>query len=227
MRINKSQIFTVTAKKSIKGSPIFKSFEKLNIDRDMDLSYVVNNSDPLPIIYNSAIEDALENDIDCLILVHDDVWLDQDPFIKLETLFDSFDLVGLAGTSQIKIESPALWHLMGGGFNGGNLRGFVAHGNDKKKSVTSFGPVPSRVLMIDGVFMALNLKTMKEMRFDEQNPSPFHFYDLHLSLDTHLKGLKVGVGDILITHESPGLREFTEDWKAGEQYFLEKYKDIN
>jgi hypothetical protein len=37
------------------------------------------------------------------------------------------------------------------------------------------------------------------------------------------KGLKIGVGDVMITHESHGLREFTEDWKAGESYYIQTY----
>jgi hypothetical protein len=71
--------------------------------------------------------------------------------------------------------------------------------------------------------MALNRKAMETMRFDESNPSPFHFYDCESSLNFHINGGRVGVGDILITHESPGLREFTEDWKNGESWFLNKY----
>jgi hypothetical protein len=44
-----------------------------------------------------------------------------------------------------------------------------------------------------------------------------------MCLDSHNKGLKIGVGDVMITHESHGLREFTDDWKAGEKYTIEKY----
>jgi len=46
-------------------------------------------------------------------------------------------------------------------------------------------------------------------------------------MNTHLAGLKVGVGDILITHESHGLREWSEDWKKGERWFLNKYEGSN
>jgi hypothetical protein len=42
-------------------------------------------------------------------------------------------------------------------------------------------------------------------------------------VDFHLQGGRVGVGDILITHESPGLREFTDEWREGEKYFISKY----
>jgi hypothetical protein len=79
--------------------------------------------------------------------------------------------------------------------------------------------------MIDGVFMALSRKLLESgVRFDENIPSKFHFYDLDFSLSVaQTENLKVGVGDILITHESPGLREFTDDWREGEKYFLNKY----
>jgi hypothetical protein len=231
MKIKNPRICITTQKDQPDKTPIHESVVKFHIDSQ----YALKNNKSLPEMYNLAIDNALEDDIDCLILVHDDVILEEDPIPKLEKLFDSYDLVGVAGASKIELKSPALWHIMGGGFQGGNLHGCVQHlsdvvcpSNDGKihysKPKSNFGPYPHKVVMIDGVFMALNRKVMENMRFDEDCPSPYHFYDLIFSLDCHLNGYKVGVGDILITHESPGLREFTEDWKNGESYFLDKYK---
>lgn len=194
----------------------------------------LNNTESLAKRYNQAIDDALEENRDCLILVHDDVILEEDPIPKLEKLFDDYDLVGVAGTSKIELKSPALWHLMGGGFQGGHLHGCVQHLSKEIlshipllereiKPASIFGSYPHKVVMIDGVFMALNRKAMEEVNFDEDCPSKFHFYDLIASLDFHLKGGRVGVGDILITHASPGLRSVTDEWKLGEKYFFEKY----
>jgi hypothetical protein len=192
----------------------------------------LNNDMALCQIYNYEIKKALENDLDCLILVHDDVILEENPIPKLEKLFDQFDLVGVAGSSKIELKSPALWHSMGGGFQGGNLHGCVQHLQIQKhpmgmenyiKPKSEFGPYPHKVVMIDGVFMALNRKAIENVHFDMHNPCRYHYYDLSASLDFHLKGGRVGVGDILITHSSPGLREFTEDWKNGENWFLNKY----
>jgi hypothetical protein len=189
---------------------------------------IINNEDGLSKVYNERITWALENDLDCLILVHDDVILEEDPIPKLEKLFDDYDLVGVAGASKVELKPPALWHLMGGGFRGGNLHGCVQHtyqddNYNIRKNETFFGPHPHRAVMIDGVFMALNRKAMETMRFDENCPSKFHFYDLVMSLSCHLAGLRVGVGDILITHESPGLQEVSQEWLDGETYFLKKY----
>jgi len=89
--------------------------------------------------------------------------------------------------------------------------------------MTSFGAYPHRVVMIDGVFMAFNRKAIETVRFDEDCPSGFHFYDCCYCARALEKGLKIGVGDVMITHESPGLREFTEDWKAGESYYIQTY----
>ena len=233
MEIKNARIVSVTQKSSMSNTTLVKSYDELPID--IDISVFMGNNESLSTVFNLAITQALKDELDCLILVHDDVMLEEDPIPKLEKLFDDYDLVGVAGTSKIELKSPALWHLMGGGFEGGHLHGCVQHlvqkygvnADDRylSKSVpTNFGKYPHKVVMIDGVFMALNRKAMETMRFDEDCPSKFHFYDLIASLDFHLAGGRVGVGDILITHESPGLREFTDEWKAGEEYFLNRYK---
>ena len=182
-----------------------------------------DNEDGLATVYNKFLDEAITADYDYAMFIHDDVHLEHDPRQKLEKLFQEFDIVGVAGCSQAEIKSPALWHLMGGGFGGGNLHGAVAHGNADRKHMTSFGVYPHRVVMIDGVFMAFNRKAIETVRFDEDCPSGFHFYDLLISKICVDKGLKIGVGDIMITHESSGLREFSEDWLAGESYYLSKY----
>jgi hypothetical protein len=235
MEIKNPQIVTCSRKSGseVKDISLVKSTKDLNLD--LPVVIYEGNTYPLAREYNMAIESALEDDIDCLILVHDDVILEEDPIPKLERLFDDYDLVGVAGASKIELKSPALWHLMGGGFQGGNLHGCVQHLKPAcfyvfpenvmmSKYPTNFGPYPHRVVMIDGVFMALNRHAMENMRFDEDCPAKFHMYDLISSLDFHLKGGRVGVGDILITHESPGLREFTDEFQLGEKYFLNKYK---
>lgn len=239
MEIKKPRFVSATTKKNANDTTLSKSIYDVEWGKLLYGKYFIENKESLSTIYNLSITQALKDDVDCLILVHDDVTLEEDPIPKLEKLFDDYDLVGVAGASKVELKSPALWHLMGGGFQGGNLHGCVQHtqivhgrmgyggnnGDEIIKLKSNFGPYPRRVVMIDGVFMALNRKAMETIRFDETNPCGFHFYDLQVSLDAHLAGLKVGVGDILITHESPGLRSFTYDWKNGESWFLNKYAE--
>lgn len=219
--LDKVLIFSATQKDSPDKTPLHHSIYGWH-DK-VDVVFSVENTLPLPVVYNQAIREAIDGDYDALVLVHDDVILEHDPLPKLENLFNYYGLVGVAGTSKITLQSPALWHLMGGGFQGGNLHGAVAHGDEYTKHMTPFGPYPHRVLMIDGVFMALTKETFKAIHFDESNPAGFHFYDLDYSYNCARNGIRVGVGDIGITHMSPGLKEFTKEWKAGEQWFLNKY----
>lgn len=219
--LDKVLIFSATQCKNPEDTLLYSSVGKWQ--RDVDLYFAVENTKSLASVYNEAIQMARKGNYDALILVHDDVILEHDPIPKLIDLFQKYDVVGVAGASKLTLESPALWHLMGGGFQGGHLHGAVSHGTQDKKYMTSFGEYPHRVLMIDGVFMAISRDVLDVAGFDTSNPAKFHFYDLDFSYYCALNGFRVGVGDISITHASPGLREFTPEWKAGEEWFLNKY----
>ena len=183
-----------------------------------------DNTKSLAKCYNKAIDFAIEEDVDNLILVHDDVILENYSTERLDNLMQKFDVVGVAGTTQVKLQSPALWHIMGGGFGSGNLHGAVAHGDGKTKHMTAFGPYPKRVVLLDGVFLAINRKVFEKIRFDESCPAKWHFYDLDYTMQCHKAGFKLGVGDILITHQSPGLSNVTQEFKDGSEWFLNKWK---
>jgi hypothetical protein len=210
------------------GFPLTKSLIEHGLDGFTHT--ILNNKKGLAEVYNNCLDLAIQEKFDYIMFIHDDVHLEHDPRPNLERAFKDFDIVGVAGCSRAEIKSPALWHLMGGGFGGGNLHGAVGHYTYSRagachpiKHISNFGVYPHRVVMIDGVFMAFNRKAIETVRFDEDCPSGFHFYDLNLCARALEKGLKIGVGDVMITHESPGLREFTEDWKKGEKYYLETY----
>jgi GT2 family glycosyltransferase len=183
-----------------------------------------NNTESLPKVYNKAIDFAIEENFDAIVLCHDDVIIESDLAYRLPSIMESFDVIGVAGSTECKLQEPALWHIMGGGFGSGKLHGAVAHGDEKNKSMTFFGSYPKRVLLLDGVFLCINKTAFTKVRFDETNPAGFHFYDLDYSLSCHKEGLKLGVSDIMITHASPGLKEFTEEFNEGQRWFLEKWK---
>ena len=183
-----------------------------------------NNKESLHSTYNSAIDFSIKENVQNLVLVHDDVSLENYSDDKLDRLFETFDVVGCAGTTQVTLKPPALWHIMGGGIESGNLHGAVAHGDENRKVMTSFGSYPKRVVLLDGVFLAIKRKVFKEIRFDESCPSKWHFYDLDYSMQCHKAGFKVGVGDILVTHQSPGLSSFSAEFNKGQEWFLNKWK---
>tara|TARA_R100000152_G_C6753397_1_gene177153 strand:+ start:663 stop:1307 length:645 start_codon:yes stop_codon:yes gene_type:complete len=210
-----TMIFSATAGKET-DTILYKNTE--------EVVFKENNKESLHKVYNKAIDFAIQEDVENLVLVHDDVILENYSEEKLNTLFNKFDVIGVAGTTQVKLQSPALWHIMGGGFGSGNLHGAVAHGNEKEKHMTPFGAYPKRVVLLDGVFLAISRKVFKKIRFDESCPAKWHFYDLDYTMQCHKAGFKLGVGDILITHNSPGLTSFTEEFNKGQEWFLQKWK---
>ena len=212
-----TMIFSATAGKE-KDTLLWKTTENDTV------VFKQNNTQSLHKIYNKAIDFALQEDVQRLVLVHDDVILENYSESKLDNLFEKFDVIGCAGTTEVKLTQPALWHLMGGGFGSGNLYGAVAHGDENNKHMTAFGKYPKRVVLLDGVFLAIHRRVFEKVRFDEDCPSKWHFYDLDYSMQCHKEGFKLGVGDILITHNSPGLTSFTKEFNEGQQWFLDKWK---
>lgn len=214
------KIFYFSATKKLKTQTLL-----YNCEQGKNFFFKEENQDSLARVYNKAIDFAVVENCDWLILSHDDVIIDSDLHQKV-TEYDSkgWEVLGVAGTSEVKIQEPALWHIMGGGFNSGNLHGAVAHIHDKKRYMTGFGPYPSRCILIDGVFMAIKRSVFEKIRFDETCPAEWHFYDLDYSMTCYRNKIKIGVTDISIAHASPGLREFTTDFKEGEKWFLNKWK---
>jgi hypothetical protein len=189
---------------------------------------IYSNTESLAKVYNHYLTEEYKNSI--LIFCHDDLII-EDLFLqkKLNAAMELFDIVGLAGIqAPIQIKHPCLWHLMG---SREQYSGAVAHfetNSDVNRFMTSFGPTPKRCVLLDGVFLAINTNRILEkgLRFDENNPAKFHFYDLHFCLDANKLGLKLGTYPIWATHKSHGLKNMSQDWIAGEQYFLKKFQNI-
>jgi hypothetical protein len=78
---------------------------------------------------------------------------------------------------------------MCGGFNGNNLRGAVAHPcNDHGQIfMTSFGPTPARVAILDGLFMSINTKRAKQVDWKFNENYNFHHYDIASCIDANKK----------------------------------------
>jgi len=194
----------------------------------LDVFFKRENKEGLSKSYNNFLYSKDSDEYDIIVFAHDDVFIDD---LKLEKKLNAafeqgYDIIGLAGCINPLISKPSLWHLMAGGFQSGNLRGAVAHYTDKTNTsryVTSFGPTPARVALLDGLFIAVNVKKVKSVNWKFNENYNFHHYDIASSIDANKKKLKLCVWPINVIHCSPGLRAFDDNYLQSEEKFLSEY----
>lgn len=218
------KIVSVTKESNKYNTLIYKSMCKYHDDYIYG-EIVTNNTMALANVYNRFINEQNRDTI--VVFCHDDCLI-EDLFLveKLDRAIEEYDIVGLAGIqAPIAIKQPALWHLMG---DRSQYSGAVAHftgKDDNERFMTPFGPTPARVILLDGVFLAINVEKCldKNVRFDESNPARFHYYDLDFSLTANKSGLKLGTYPIWVTHRSHGLTKPDEEFYKGQEWFIKKW----
>jgi len=196
------------------------TYHENNTITTFDLEPTYKNTDGLCSVYNDYLSSNNLKKYDCILFVHDDVFIDSINFLKqIRTQFQQgFDVVGLAGGSKLRVRKPCLWHLM---CNPTSLSGIVSHYTKATEyAPTIFGPTPREVILLDGLFFAVRTKSIvqQKIRFDN-NLKGFHHYDLKFCLDCHLAGLRLTTAPIHVIHESPGLLNHTEEYSKSEDYF--------
>jgi hypothetical protein len=207
--------------------PLYRSFiDGLNTPNYL-LDMCWENEQGMPVIYNKAIQKYSNTDVEFLVCVHDDVYIDD---LKLyEKLLASktklnYDIVGLAGGLNPRIKELALWHLM---TERAQQRGEVAHpaGNANQTMTTAFAPTPSRVAIADGLFFGLHLSSIAKTNWKFNENYTFHHYDIASCIDANRQGLRIGVYPIHVIHSSPGLLSVHDKvWAESNERFLEEYK---
>jgi hypothetical protein len=218
----KTIVISATKERDIQKTLLYQSLLPLKSKASFDFFFFTENSEGLSKIYNKALEKFTE--YDAIVFIHDDVYLDDAFFTdKLEDGFSQFDIIGVAGGINPTLKAPTLWHIMCGQ---GNLRGAAGHFASNKEAIhiTSFGVMPARVVLLDGVFLAVNRpKALKQgWKFNENYD--FHLYDLASSLDANKKQLKCGVLPIHIIHQSPGLLDINNAvFVKNQNQFLKEY----
>jgi len=205
---------------------LWKSINNLPDDfsKKTYIEYYEYNTQSLQAVYNKFLGNCRRNNTSIALLIHDDVYVNCGDFrARVINASKMFPVFGLAGCTSCTITLPALWHAMS---KREEQRGCVAHGTEENYYYTSFGPLPSRVLLLDGLFIGINLDNIpSDIMFDESYPSRFHYYDLDFSLECNKKGVKMGVVDIPVIHRSPGLTNPNAEFYKGQEYFYNKWKN--
>lgn len=212
--------------------PIFSSLQRLFDMKDLfskdkfDFIIVKNNKDGLPKVYNKFLEDQ-KYAKDILLFVHDDVEI-EDMFLVEKLQNSPYDVTGLAGTKKADLSKSPGWHLMSGRED---WVGEVAHAEikDGKKKVwtTSFGSTDSRALLIDGLFIAVDVRALREKNVKFNEKFEFHHYDLSFCIDCNKAKVKIGVLPIRVVHHGLGDSMLSEDWKVSAEIFNQTYGTNN
>lgn len=206
--------------------PIFRSWKDGLNTPNYKLDIVWENTEGLSKNYNQKIQQYKDSEVEFLVCVHDDVYIDD---LKLyEKLVQGYrlgyNIIGLAGGLNPRLTNPALWHIM---TERNQQRGQVAHpaGNPNQNMVTPFGPTPSRVAIADGLFLAVHLPTVTKTNWKFNENYTFHHYDIASCIDAKREKLKIGVYPIHVIHSSPGLMSIHDKmWADSNETFLKEYQ---
>src|SRR5262249_23317665 len=112
-----------------------------------------------------------------------------------------YAIVGLAGSDHFRIDpNQAVTMWLQPPAEG--LSGAVEHTLSGATTMAVYGPTHRRCIVMDGLFLAVDLARIGRLRFDEQ--FKFHFYDLDLCLTAHREGLVLGTTNVYVNHKSGG-----------------------
>lgn len=210
-----SVIISTTDKNKVDLTHLKKAFSHPKTEF---LIYENDNEFSLPEIYNKGLNES-KNDI--CVLLHNDVIINTanitPKIIKLFNNNPEYGIIGVAGTDYI---NSGVWWV-----SRENMQGQVSHTKDgktwKNEYSKKFGDNLKQVVLIDGLFMMIHKKRILET-FDEDFKG-FHFYDLPICINNHLKGIKIGVTTkIELIHKSIG--ETNKKWEKNKLLFEAKFQ---
>ena len=164
---------------------------------------------------------------DLVILCHDDIKILTDKTIFLELLENTLakpgvGFVGVAGT-RILNNDGVWWSGLQNPASKDWLSGAVYHGKEvSSMQLTYFGPT-SKVVVLDGVFLAAKGKTLNSIGLGKPKPfsGEWDFYDIWYTYQATKKKLSNFTVPISILHASPGELQGRDSWHANKKAFVE------
>jgi len=217
-------IVTCTQHKSLDNAPLSKTIWKHKValnNRFVDVQIFTENTKGLSERYNEVLrnQDVVDT-YSSVLFVHDDVELEDIGLVdKISN--SPYDVTGLAGAKMFNKDVPKLaWHLAA---PREQHVGEVAHCHEGKIWTTVFGPTKSRALTLDGLFLAVKPKILREKGLEFDENFNFHFYDLAFCLRANQKRVTCGVLPIRVVHHGLGDSMLTEDWEKANIKFRKAY----
>lgn len=181
-------------------------------------------------LFTGYNEKAAAANGDFLVFLHDDVHLmcSKECFDKpIELMGKPFTgFCGAAGTLSMPAEG-CWWKSPQTDCRGGvyhpakDLSPFGVHLNCWPHATAQFG----QVLVCDGVLLMCSTQVFKKVKgFDNTTFKGFHFYDVDITLRTHLLGLVNYVAPIPLVHQSYGVTN--ENWEDNRKLFVKKHEKV-
>lgn len=178
-------------------------------------------------LFNRVLDQA-DRDTN-LVFLHDDVYLN-DWFFAQRVLdaLEQFDVVGVVGSTNPDLTQPS-WGLRfdadlnpNGWQPGLERSGALNHFDYASPKISVYGPTPLACALLDGVFLAVKTRAVKErgVRFDPR--FRFHCYDIDFCRTAARSGLRLGTWPLSITHNSGGSYR-SEAFKQAARLYLEKW----
>lgn len=216
----------------IETSLLGRSLRSIPQERLPRLAVLLDNGAPNPVTglaqaYNDFLGGAGGDDF--LLFVHDDIFI-HDWFLleRLTEAFQHFDVVGVAGNTQPDMAQPS-WALQfkpdlspAGWQDRSKLSGSVGHGDPAAPPVSLYGPTPAACGLLDGLFMAVNARRLREAKVKFDTRFRFHCYDLDFCRTASAAGLRIGTWPVAVTHASGGNFDSPE-WKREAEVYLNKW----
>lgn len=202
--------------------------EKLQPQTHIQFCNSGDNAVGLSEYYNRCLDNCGMHDI--AVLVHDDVYLHNWYLVnQVRKAAREFDIFGVVGSSAPDLDQPS-WSLK---FSSGlepegwqqdaGLSGSLSHFTPENPYIGYYGPAPERCVLIDGLFIGINVENVRQagVRFDPV--FRFHCYDIDFCRSAARAGLRIGTWDIPVTHASGGSFE-SRSWRDAARIYLEKWK---
>jgi GT2 family glycosyltransferase len=189
----------------------------------VDVRVYPGNREGLPVLYNDAIRAAHPEAV--LVFAHDDLLLVDFMWPeKLVAALDRFAIVGLVGNRRRAPRQPTWAHGESFERDLENLSGIIGHGMGFPCAIRRLGDSPAECLLLDGVFLAMRVSTLRSqmLLFDER--FRFHFYDMDFCREAARKGVRMGTFPIFAIHESVG-GFGSEAWQEDRRKYLKKWGD--
>jgi len=192
--------------------------------------YIQLNAKSLPTVFNGAL--AKSDEADSIVFTHDDVQIDDWYLLeRLKDAFQHFDVVGVAGNRR-RLPRQTSWYLIETKPNRTtiwddpvNLSGAVGGFPDGDiEAISYYGEAPCPVKLLDGVFLAAKVKTLRQANVQFDSRFHFHFYDLDFCRTCEASGLRLGTWPIAVSHKSRGPIN-TPEWTAARQEYLVKWRE--